>query len=56
MPSKNNFIVLFVSLMSLTALGATSAPHCYLIKPGSVEAVIKTTETALSDAETWCYQ
>lgn len=56
MPSKNKFIVLFVSLMSLTALGAESSPHCYLFKPGSVEAVEKPTEAKLTDAETWCYQ
>lgn len=56
MPSKNNFITLFVCLMSLTALGAESSPHCYLFKPGSVEAVEKPTEATLTDAETWCYQ
>lgn len=42
--------------MSLTALGAESSPHCYLFKPGSVEAVEKPAEATLTDAETWCYQ
>ena len=46
MPSKNKFIVLFTCLMSLTALGAESSPHCYLFKPGSVEAVEKPTEAS----------
>lgn len=51
----SNFIVLFVSLFSLTANAEDSSPRCYLFKPGSVEAV-KTTTTTFSDAETWCYQ
>ncbi|AZZ37363.1 hypothetical protein CIK05_11360 [Bdellovibrio sp. qaytius] len=56
MPSKHNFIILFVSFLSLTALGAETSPHCYWFKPGSVEAVEHDADTDVPDAETWCYQ
>ena len=56
MPSKHNFIILFVSFLSLSALGADKTPHCYWFKPGIVEAVEHDSDTDIPDAETWCYQ
>lgn len=56
MPSKYGFILLSALLLSLSAQAAETKPHCYLFKPGSVEAVEKPTEAKLTDAETWCYQ
>lgn len=56
MPSKANFIILFVSLLSLTALGAETSPHCYQFTSTSVEAVEHDSDEAVTDAEIWCYQ
>lgn len=56
MPSKHNLIVLFVSLMSLSALGAETSPHCYWFRPGNPEAVAYKPGTIMKDSETWCYQ
>jgi len=57
MPSKNNLIALFVSLLSLTALGAETSPHCYQFTSGNIEAVEEHgSEVNVSDSEIWCYQ
>lgn len=56
MPSKHNLIVLFVCLLSLTALGAETSPHCYQFTSGNVEAVEHHAEANVSASEIWCYQ
>lgn len=56
MPSTHSFIILYGFLLSLSAQATETKPHCYLFKPGSVEAVPLATESTLTDAETWCYQ
>lgn len=56
MPSKPNFIILFVCLLSLSAFGADKSPHCYWFKLGQAQAVANEGDPNMPDAQTWCYQ
>lgn len=60
MPSKSHFVMLLISLMSLTALGAETSPqtspHCNQFTPENVDAVAHDAVSTLTDAEIWCYQ